>query len=52
MNTAGAPKEFVSAEALKRNIPIYIVKYPLNGDFSHKDIEGIASFMAWYIFAL
>ncbi|MBQ7449639.1 MAG: FHA domain-containing protein [Paludibacteraceae bacterium] len=41
MNTAGAPKEFVSAEALKRNIPVYIVKYPLNGDFSHKDIEGI-----------
>lgn len=41
MNTAGAPKEFVSAEALKRNVPIYIVKYPLNGDFSHKDIEGI-----------
>ena len=41
MNTAGAPKEFVSAEALKRNIPIYIVKYPLNGDFSYKDIEGI-----------
>ena len=41
MNTAGAPKEFISAEALKRNIPIYIVKYPLNGDFSRKDIEGI-----------
>lgn len=41
MNTAGAPKDFVSSEALKRNIPIYIVKYPLNGDFSHKDIEGI-----------
>lgn len=43
INTAGAPKEFVSAEALKRNIPIYIVKYPLNNDFSHKDIEGIES---------
>lgn len=41
MNTAGAPKEFVSAEALERNIPIYIVKYPLNGDYSRKDIEGI-----------
>lgn len=41
MNTAGAPKEFVSAEALKRNIPIYIVKYPFNGDYSRKDIEGI-----------
>lgn len=41
MNTAGAPKEFISTEALKRNIPIYIVKYPLNGDFSRKDIEGI-----------
>lgn len=41
MNTAGAPKEFISAEALKRNIPIYIVKYPINGDRSCKDIEGI-----------
>ena len=41
MNTAGAPKDFVSAEALKRNIPIYVVKYPLNNDRSRKDVEGI-----------
>lgn len=41
MNTAGAPREFVCEEALRRNIPIYIVKYPLDNDFSQKEIEGI-----------
>lgn len=41
VNTAGSSKDLNTLLALEKNIPIYVVKYPIKGDFSKKDVEGV-----------